>query len=185
MLDGKRRLFGVSGLLFRSDVLLFERETQSLFSQLLMRGVTGPLDQEPLEPVPFEVTSWKSWKKSHPETQAISVSTGHARDYGTDPYAGYHKRRSTMFPVQFDDAGRGGKDWSFLVGAPRDPLVVPEEVALSWKDGKKLLPDGTTLTYHREGRRLSAANAQGKELTVVPGYWFAHRAFYPDAPIIE
>ncbi len=182
---GEPRDFGVSGLLFRSDVLLFERRTESLFSQLLMRGVSGPLKGEPLRPVEFTVTSWEAWKEAHPRTQALSLSTGYARDYGTDPYADYHKSRFTMFSVRFQSSGRGAKDWAFLVGAPEHPLLVPEEEAQAWPEGRRRLKNGAILTYHRRDRRLSATDGKGRSLTVIPGYWFAHRAFYPEAPIVD
>ncbi len=184
-IDGVRRFFGVSGLLFKSDVLLFERSTESLFSQLLMRGVSGPLSGHPLDPQPSPVTTWGAWMKRHPDTLALSLSTGYARDYGTDPYSQYHKRASTMFSVRFDAAGRRAKDWAFLVGAPDDPLLVPEEAARDWPEGERLLEGGIKLIYHRDERRISATDPARGALVVVPGYWFAHRAFYPDAAIIE
>ena len=184
-LGGERRLFGVSGLLFRSDVLLYERKTESLFSQLLMRGVSGALKDQLLRPVVVAMTTWGEWLKEHPETEVLSLSTGHLKDYGTDPYAGYHKSGGMMFPVRFRSAGHRAKEWSYLVGAPEQPFVVPEEVAKDWSDGRKLLEDGTVLTYHPEDRRLDARDNAGQALLVVPGYWFAHRAFYPDAPIVE
>lgn len=184
-IGAQRRYFGVSGLLFRSDVLLFERRTESLFSQLLMRGVSGPLQDKPLSLVKFTVTNWKWWKETHPETQALSLSTGYARDYGTDPYDRYHKSWSTMFSVSFESGGRKAKDWAFLVGAPEEPLLVPEAVALGWSGGRRRLDTGEVFTYHKEDRRLSATHGQRGALTVIPGYWFAHRAFYPDAPVVE
>ena len=183
--DGQRRFFGVSGLLYRSDVLLFERGTGSLFSQLLMRAVSGPLRDRPLTPVRFTHTTWEAWREAHPATRALSLSTGHAHDYGTDPYARYRKSRLTMFPVRFRSASREAKDWAFLVGAPEDPLLVPEEAASEWENYRRRTEQGVILTYHPRDRRLSAKDRKGQSLTVIPGYWFAHRAFYPDAPIVE
>ncbi len=184
-LGGERRLFGVSGLLFRSDVLLYEHRTESLFSQLLMRGISGTLRDQPLQPLVAAMTTWGEWLKEHPETEVLSLSTGHMKDYGTDPYRAYRRSGGMMFPVRFRSAGRRAKEWAYLVGAPEQPFVVPEEAAESWTDGRKLLEDGTVLTYHPEDRRLDARGNAGQALLVVPGYWFAHRAFYPDAPIVE
>ena len=90
-----------------------------------------------------------------------------------------------MFPVHFRSAGRRAKDWAFLVGAPENPLLVPEEVARAWPAGEARLEDGRVLTYHPGERRLSATDGSERSLTVIPGYWFAHRAFYPDAPILN
>lgn len=90
-----------------------------------------------------------------------------------------------MFLVRFRSAGHRAKEWAYLVGAPDHPFVVPEKAAEYWTDGRKHLEDGAELIYHPEDRRLEARSPTGQELVVVPGYWFAHRAFYPDAPIVE
>ncbi len=184
-LGGERRLFGVSGLLYHSDVVLYDRKSDSLFPQLMMRAVSGPLKGQRLPAVEFTVTSWRAWKARHPETDALSLSTGHAKDYFTDPYAGYHRSGALMFPVRFKSAGRRAKEWAFLVGAPDKPVLVPEAVAETWETGRRKLPDGRVLTYRAEERTLTANSAGGQSVTVVPGYWFAHRAFYPNAPIIQ
>jgi hypothetical protein len=77
--DGDAR-FGVSGLLYNSDVLLYDRRTESLWSQLLAQAVTGPLKDTKLEPVPVSHTTWSDWKRRHPGTEALSTDTGFVRD---------------------------------------------------------------------------------------------------------
>jgi len=84
--DGHRYTFGVSGLLYQQNLLLFGRETESLWSQLRGRAVTGPLAGTSLRLLPVNMTTWRSWKEEHPQTLVLSFQTGYKRDYSTDPY---------------------------------------------------------------------------------------------------
>ena len=86
---GRTLHFGVSGLLYNSDVLLYDRETESLWSQLQGQAITGPLKGAPLKQIAMAHTSWGDWLKRHPDTLLLSRNTGFKRDYERDPYAGY------------------------------------------------------------------------------------------------
>ncbi len=98
--EGKQLRFGVSGLLYNSDMLLYDRETESLWSQLLGKAISGPMVGERLKQVPVTHTTWKNWKERHPDTVLLSKETGFRRDYGRDPYAGYSDEAGTYFPVE-------------------------------------------------------------------------------------
>jgi hypothetical protein len=81
---GQVRRFGTSGLLYRSNKLMFDEETGSLWSALDGKPVVGPLAGGGLELTPREVvtTTWGEWRSMHPETTVLSIETGHRRDYG-------------------------------------------------------------------------------------------------------
>lgn len=68
-------------------MLFFDRETDSLWSQLLSQAVTGPLAGQRLEMLSGENTTWGAWKKAHPTTQVLSFGTGRLRNYKQDPYS--------------------------------------------------------------------------------------------------
>lgn len=84
--DGHRYTFGVSGLLYQQNLLLLDHETESLWSQLRGRAVTGPLAGTPLRLLPVNMTTWRNWKAEHPQTLVLSFQTGYKRDYARDPY---------------------------------------------------------------------------------------------------
>lgn len=86
MIDGRRHEFGVSGKLLNDNVLMYDRQTESLWSQILMQAVTGPMTGTPLETIPLENTRWEDWKRRHPETLVLSLNTGYNRPYMRDPY---------------------------------------------------------------------------------------------------
>ena len=85
-LDGRPYTFGVSGLLYQQNLLLFDHATESLWSQLRGRAVTGPLAGTSLRLLPVSMTTWRNWKAEHPQTLVLSFQTGYKRDYARDPY---------------------------------------------------------------------------------------------------
>ncbi|WP_347922763.1 DUF3179 domain-containing protein [Pontimicrobium sp. SW4] len=87
--DNADGTFGVSGLLYNSNLLLYDRKTESLWSQLKLQCVNGDLVGE--RPTLFNVveTDWKTWKKLYPETLVLSEDTGFSRNYDVYPYGDY------------------------------------------------------------------------------------------------
>ena len=87
VIDGQRYNFGVSGKLYKRNLLFFDRQTDSLWSQLLCEAVTGPMAGTRLHTLPAENTTWGAWKHTHPATLVLSFATGYQRNYKQDPYA--------------------------------------------------------------------------------------------------
>ena len=96
------RDFGVSGMLYNSNVLMYDRGggRESLWSQIMAEGVSGPGGNVPLKALPVELTTWKDWLERHPETTVLSLDTGHARDYDRNPYGTYFESDDLMFSVK-------------------------------------------------------------------------------------
>jgi hypothetical protein len=84
--NGRRYTFGVSGLLYQQNLLVFDRETESLWSQLQGEAVAGPLAGTSLRLLPMTMRTWQSWRAEHPQTLVLSSQTGYKRDYSRDPY---------------------------------------------------------------------------------------------------
>ena len=97
--DGKVYDFGVSGMLRHSDMIMFDRQTDSLWQQLTGEAVVGALTGKRLDVVTSQVVDFASFAKSFPDGKVLSKATGHNRPYGTSPYAGYEQSGRTMFPV--------------------------------------------------------------------------------------
>ena len=96
------RTFETSGLLYRSNKLMFDHQTRTLWSQLEGRPVLGPLADRDLqlEVLPGVVTTWAAWRAQHPDTTVVSFATGHERDYSVGmPYGGYFASQKLMFPA--------------------------------------------------------------------------------------
>jgi hypothetical protein len=99
-------VFGSSGFLYRSNKLMFDRETDSLWNQFTGEPVVGPLSQSgiKLKVLPVTITSWGNWRKANPGTRVLSLETGHRRDYGEGVvYENYFGSPDLMFPAFVSD----------------------------------------------------------------------------------
>ncbi len=100
--NGIKHELGTSGFLYRSNKLMYDEATQSLWSTILGEPVVGPLvDQDiALDILPVETTDWGTWRKRYPNTKVLSLNTGHQRDYSEgEAYKDYYATDNLMFPV--------------------------------------------------------------------------------------
>lgn len=81
--------FGVSGKLYKSDLVMYDRQTESIWPQFAGEAVAGKLTGEKLEPLAASTVSWRDWRGAHPNGWVLSRDTGHDRPYGTNPMVGY------------------------------------------------------------------------------------------------
>ena len=95
--------FGTSGKLYNSNLLMYDRWTESYWSQALGLAVTGEFTGMQLKTIPFDVITWGDWKKLHPDTLVLTTDTGHIRSYATDPYGDYYTEPRIIFPVDNSD----------------------------------------------------------------------------------
>ncbi len=98
-INGKEVEFGTSGKLYNSNLLMYDRWTDSYWSQALGIAVKGELAGAKLKTIPFDVITWGDWKNLHPETLVLTTETGHLRSYATDPYGDYYTDKKIIFPV--------------------------------------------------------------------------------------
>ena len=95
---------------------MYDHETESLWSQIAMESVAGPLTGETLQPVFLEHTTWGEWRQAHPQTVVLSTTTGYRREYDLDPYMGYGQRAELLFPTSQADPRYHAKEWVLGVG---------------------------------------------------------------------
>lgn len=100
--EGVEYELGTSGFLYRSNKLMYDRATQSLWSTLRGEPVIGPLADRDITLTRGYVvtTTWSEWRKRHPDTQVLSIDTGYDRDYSEGAaYRGYFATDQLMFEV--------------------------------------------------------------------------------------
>jgi hypothetical protein len=100
--QGETLDFGVSGNLRNSDLIMWDRQTESWWQQLTGEGIIGEHAGEQLTFIPAQIVSWASFKEAHPDGTVLSVETGMGRPYGQNPYSGYDRVTSDPF-LFFDD----------------------------------------------------------------------------------
>lgn len=172
----KVRTFGVSGMLYQSDVLMYDRQSESLWSQLKMEAVSGPLSGTALELLPSDHLTWKAWKAKHPQGEVLSTDTGNPRNYLGEAYASYFKSPDTMFPVPQTRDELPKKDWVIGVIADGKAIAFPVKTLEKKQEARQ---DGVTVKYDPESRLASATGKDGKEIPTVTVFWFAWQAFHP------
>lgn len=123
--SGTRHALGTSGFLYRSNKLMYDRSTQSLWSTTRGEPVVGPLVGKGIALARRAVvtTTWGAWRTRHPDTTVLDIRTGHRRDYGEGmAYRDYFATDRLMFTVPEDDARLANKR---EVLALRFPTGVP------------------------------------------------------------
>ena len=112
---------GVSGQLLNSNLVMFDRDTESYFSQIAATGLTGDHAGNALDEVNLIWTTWGEWRVQHPVTKVLSDDTGHMRNYSSDPYGrynprgGYYSAREVIFPLMHESDAHHPKE--MVVGA--------------------------------------------------------------------
>jgi len=101
--NGTTVQFGTSGKLYNNNLVMYDRLTKSLWSEIWGQAIQGTLNGHKLERVPIDVTTWGAWKKLHPDTLVLSRQTGFNRDYGDDPYGSYYFTGGVYFPLSHQD----------------------------------------------------------------------------------
>lgn len=131
--DGVHYQMGTSGFLYRSNKLMYDQKTQSLWNTIWGKPVIGPLVGKgiELEYLSVVTTTWGEWKHLHPETTVLSLKTGHRRDYGEGvAYQNYFSTDKLMFSVQNKDKRLKNKQEILAI---RLPSETDENIAISSK----------------------------------------------------
>jgi hypothetical protein len=109
-IDGQVVEFGTSGKLYNSNLVMYDRTSESLWSQALGQAIVGEHAGKKLERISFDVAFWKDWKALYPESKVLSQDTGFGRPYGVDPYGDYYTSPDILFPVSHRDDRLGPKE---------------------------------------------------------------------------
>ena len=96
-LDGVRYDFGTTGRLRLSDMVMYDRQTETWWQQFTGEGIIGELNGDKLKQIPSNIVAFESFKKQFPKGQVLSRDTGFSRNYGRNPYAGYDDIDSSPF----------------------------------------------------------------------------------------
>lgn len=187
IVNGQKLRFGVSGLLYNSDVLLYDRETESLWSQIMGKAVTGQYKGVALQRIPMSHTSWQDWRKRFPDTKVLSRDTGANRDYARNPYQGYGDSRGVWFSVSNQSDELHPKAW--VVGVQRgthfkaypfDELARSGGVVHERLGGEEII-----IRYDASSRSVTVTDNTGAEIPTISAYWFAWYAFHPETEIFR
>ncbi len=153
-LDGVVYDFGVSGNLRNSDLIMWDRQTESWWQQLTGNAIIGQLAGKKLRILPSSIIAWSDFKAAHPQGKVLSKKTGYLRRYGDNPYVGYDRADTPpfLFDGKLDDRLQpkervlavtiGGVNAAFPFGVLRSERVVSytlngQEMVILFKPGAR------------------------------------------------
>jgi len=182
-IEGEPHRFGVSGLLYKSDLLMFDRESESLWSQIRADAVTGPLEGRRLALLRSRIEPWSAWRARHPQTTVLSRDTGHRRRYGVAPYGDYATSEKLMFPVEYSRRYHPKMPTLGLRRADGPYRAYPalELVEAGGEVRERFDGEPVRVAYDPESQTFDVEAPGGIE--VIEGFWFAWIAFHPNSSV--
>jgi hypothetical protein len=203
-LDGKVLDFGTTGNLRNSDLIMYDRQTESWWQQFGGEAIVGKLTGKELRQLPASIVAWEEFAREHPSGRVLSRDTGYVRSYGDNPYAGYDSvDTSPLFPAANQDDDRlPPKERVVYLERKREQVVVPfsalaekrrieveiggEELVVTWRPGTRSALDAGTIAGGRDVGSVFVRSADtGKLVAHDLPFWFAVAAFAPEAEIVR
>jgi hypothetical protein len=167
-INGELLTFGTSGNLRNSDLVMWDRQTESWWQQFSGAAIVGDLTGTRLEFLPASILSWSDFMTKHPDAKVLSQDTGFRRDYGRNPYTGYDSVNNYPFLYYGDLDGRlpamarvlgilseDGDAIAFSYAQLEDELVINDKladkpIAVFWKPGTASALDSSTISDGRD-----------------------------------
>lgn len=183
-LEGRAYDFGTSGKLRNSDLVMYDRQTESWWQQITGEAIVGERTGKALKMLPAAIVSWKDFKAAYPKGKVLSRDTGFSRSYGSNPYTGYDDVRSSPFLFSGRADGRlapmervvtvsaTGEDVAYLFKALQDRRVINDraggvDVVVFWAGGTASALDSGAIAESRDigATNVFEATIEGKQLT--------------------
>lgn len=139
--DGTTRRFGISGLLYDSNVVLFDRESESLWSQITGAAIAGSAAGRALEALPASLARWSDWLAARPDTTIAAPDAAKLKRYQKNPYGGYLLTGKLRFPVDPPPDRERQMEPVLLVGAGPTPMIESETTSIP--EARAVEPDPT------------------------------------------
>lgn len=188
VVNGKQLEFGVSGKLWQSNLLMYDRtqnpENESYWSQVLGQAVVGPLAGTELDVIPSTITRLSQWEGAHPNTKVLARPENSRRNYDRDPYEGYYDSSRVSFGAEFEDDRLDPKRLVYGIETNDQFKAYPADA----------LPTGTTtdtigtttITANQdETGTVVFKNERGERISHVTGLWFSWAAVHPETDIYK
>ena len=144
--------FGVSGMLYNSNLIMYDRKSDSYWPQMLLKSAAGKRQNESLNLLPLLETTWGSWKKLFPDSKVLNSNTSYSRNYNRYPYGDYKNCSSNScadyiyFPVEITDDRLLAKERVLSIISDKDALAIkinsyeaPEIIHRTFKNKKYVI----------------------------------------------
>ena len=186
--EGRVLSFGVSGKLRHSDMVMYDRETQSWWQQAVGRGIVGEMTGVELHHLPTWMESWDQYRARNPDG-LVMAEPAYNRSYGRNPYRGYDRStRPFLYNGENPPHGIPPLERVVRVGDRAWPLtrirdaggVREAGLAISWEEGQASALDTGVISEGREVGTVRVRDGQGRDVAHDVMFAFAFHAFWPD-----
>lgn len=170
-----------SGLLSRSNKVMYDLVTKSVFDTFTGEAVSGPLRERGvvLKQTTVVTSTWGEWKAAHPDTTIVARDGGIGHNYPLDPLRG-RDDDGPIFPIGPLDQRLGVQEQVFgVLLEDGTPVAFPVEVAVAALEGGAT-PELAGVLLHLDGGGLRATDAAGEEIEGHQAFWFAWSQFMPN-----
>ena len=184
---GRVLSFGVSGKLRFSDMVMYDRETQSWWQQAIGEGIVGEMTGVQLTALPTWMESWAEFKQRNPDG-LVMAQPAWPRQYGRNPYVGYDSSprpflyNGEMPPHDIPALMRvvrvGDRAWT-LQRVQQEGVIIEAGVQISWRSGQASALDQYGIGDGKDVGTVRVRDASGKDVPHDVMFAFAFHAFYP------
>lgn len=171
-INGEVEQFGVSGKLFESNLLMYDKSTETLWSQITGEAVVGDRAGQELEYLPSQIITFGEFWDTYPKGKVLSRETGYNRNYTLYPYGDYDTNESLYFPVSIEDARLPAKELMYIVNIDDTSVAFSRNDVLTEKFAQVDV-NGTKITARAKDSQITVSDQQGNS---IPGYhamWFS------------
>ncbi|WP_052721346.1 DUF3179 domain-containing protein [Methanococcoides methylutens] len=183
-INGEEVEFGTSGKLYNSNLVMYDRKTNSYWTQIGGQAIVGELTGMELEAISIETVVWRDWKVAHPDSEVLSQNTGFSRPYGNDPYGNYYENSILLFPVENSNTTIHPKTVIFGIEL-NDTFKAYREDDLIELGSIEDTIDGVEILVERDDVGIvTITNLEtGEEIVKERDFWFAWYAFHPETEL--
>jgi len=183
-INGEDVEFGTSGKLYNSNLVMYDRKTDTYWSQIGGQAIVGELTGMKLKEISIDTVVWRDWKSAHPDSKVLSRDTGFNRQYGSDPYGNYYEDSFLMFPVESQDDRIHAKTVVFGIEV-NGMFKAYRELDLTETPSITDTLGGVNIKVEREGTGVvKITNTDtGEKIVKERDFWFAWYAFHPNTQL--
>ncbi|NOR18897.1 MAG: DUF3179 domain-containing protein [Xanthomonadales bacterium] len=182
--NGQVLEFGVSSLLHNSDLVMYDRQTESLWQQITGEAFAGESRGSQLKTLPLSMVTWSDWREQYPNAEVLTVEGVRTDSYQKTAYGDYAESERLYMPVSATDARLHPKRMILGIEIGDQAIAIDSEWLAkegSWSseyEGKKLL-----VIMNQTGE--VKASLGSKAITAHNMYWFAWYTFHPNTALIN
>lgn len=190
-IEGRELVFGTTGRLRKSDLVMYDRQTETFWQQFTGESLLGTLHEAKLVSVSARVESFASFKKRYPDGKVLAPPIESGSRYGENPYVGYDRAPAPFLykgqlPLGIDAMSRvvrvGDRAWSLNLVRKKRLITTEDGLEITWREGQNSALDKRHIA---EGRDIGnvTVTLNGEDVPYSVDFAFAFSAFFPKAKI--